>query len=87
AAYEAEQSELGQKISEYSAALTEQTNQSQNVKKFLNIAKKYVEITELTPQILREFIDKIVVHAPDRGTGRRVVRLDIYYNFIGAVGL
>ena len=86
AAYEAEQAELSKVISEYSSALAEQANQTQNVKKFLNIAKKYTQITELTPQILREFINRIVVHAPDRSSGRRVVELDIHYNFIGNIG-
>ena len=77
---------ISKTISEYSSALTEQTNQTQNAKKFLNIAKKYSQITELTPQILHEFIDKIVVHAPDRSSGRRVVQIDIHYNFIGTIG-
>ena len=86
AAYEAEQAELSKKISEYSSALAEQANQTQNAKKFLNIAKKYSQITELTPQILHEFISKIVVHAPDRSSGRRVVQIDIHYNFIGTIG-
>lgn len=86
AAYEAEQAELSKTISEYSSALTEQTNQAQNAKKFLCIAKKYSQITELTPQILHEFIDKIVVHAPDKSSGRRVVQIDIHYNFIGTIG-
>ena len=86
AAYEAEQGELSKTISEYSLALTEQTNQAQNAKKFLNIAKKYSQITELTPQILHEFIDKIIVHAPDKSSGRRVVQIDIHYNFIGTIG-
>lgn len=86
AAYEAEQAELSRTISEYSSALTEQTNQAQNAKKFLNIVKKYSRITELTPQILREFIEKIVVHAPDKSSGQRVVQIDIHYNFIGTIG-
>ena len=86
AAYEAEQAELSKTIYEYSTAIIEQTNQAQNAKKFLSIAKKYSQITELTPQILHEFIDKIVVHAPDRSSGRRVVQIDIHYNFIGTIG-
>lgn len=86
AAYEAEQAELSKVISEYSSALAEKANQTQNAKKFLNIAKKYTQITKLTPQILHEFINKIVVHAPDRSSGRRVVQIDIHYNFIGTIG-
>ena len=44
---------------------------SVDVKRFLAIVKKYTDLTELTPEILREFIDKIIVHAPDKSSGRR----------------
>ncbi|MGN1305994.1 MAG: DUF4368 domain-containing protein [Oscillospiraceae bacterium] len=47
------------------------------------VQKKYTELTELSTEILHDFIQKIVVHAPDRSSGKRVVQLDIYYNFIG----
>lgn len=86
AAYEAEQAELNKTLSKYSSSIIEQTNQAQNAKKFLCISKKYSQITELTLQILHEFIDKIVVHAPDRSSGRRVVQIDIHFNFIGTIG-
>lgn len=33
---------------------------------FAAVIRKYVEITELTPTIVNEFIKKIVVHAPRR---------------------
>lgn len=34
--------------------------------------KKYTDIKMLTPEILREFIDKIIVHAADKSSGRRL---------------
>ena len=45
--------------------------------------KKYTDLTELTPEILREFIDKIIVHAPDKSSGRRLQEIEIIYNHIG----
>ena len=30
-----------------------------------------------------EFVDKIVVHAPDRSSGERMQEVDIYLKFIG----
>lgn len=83
--YEAEQEKLKLAISELSYALNEQQEQSDNGKRFLNIVKRYTQITELTTEILHEFIDKILVYAPDKSSGRRVVRVDIYYNFVGAI--
>lgn len=83
--YEAEQQKLKLAILEMSSALNEQQEQSDNGKRFLNIVKRYTQITELTTEILHEFIDKILVYAPDKSSGRRVVRVDIYYNFVGAI--
>ncbi len=39
--------------------------QAINVQRFLKIVKKYTEPTKLTPAILREFAEKMVVHAPE----------------------
>ena len=83
--YETGQEKLKLTITELSSALTEHQEQSDNGKRFLNIVKRYTQITELTTEILHELIDKILVYAPDKSSGRRVVRVDIYYNFVGAI--
>ena len=59
--------------------------QAVNIQSFLNIVKKYTQPTELTPVLLREFVEKIVVHAPDKSSGHRVQRIDVHYNFIGEI--
>ena len=59
--------------------------QTVNVKSFLKIVKKYTEPTELTPQLLYEFVDKIIVHEADKSSGHRVQRIDVHYNFIGEI--
>ena len=59
--------------------------QAVNVQSFLKIVKKYTQPTELTPALLREFVEKIVVHAPDKSSGHRVPRIDVHYNFIGEI--
>ncbi len=43
------------------------------VEQFLALAKKYTDFSELTTPMINEFIDKIIVHAPERidGKGRR----------------
>ena len=40
-------------------------------------------LTELTPEIVHEFIEKIVVHSPKKIDGKRHQTVDIYYNTIG----
>ena len=50
---------------------------------FLMLAKKYTDFSELTTQMLNEFIEKIIVHAPEKVDGDRVQEIEIYLNFIG----
>ena len=59
--------------------------QAVNVQSFLKIVRKYTAPTELTPALLREFVEKVVVHAPDKSSGHRVQRIDVHYNFIGEI--
>lgn len=53
------------------------------MKRFLAVVRKYTDLTELTPEILREFVDRIIVHAPDKSSGRRLQEIEIIYNHIG----
>ncbi len=79
----AEQTELKNSLAEISAKLSEIEAQQDNTKQFLDIVKKHTEITELTPEIVVSFIDKIVVHEGKLINGKRVQKLDIYYTGIG----
>ncbi|MDE7290264.1 MAG: DUF4368 domain-containing protein, partial [Oscillospiraceae bacterium] len=83
--YESEQAELKVKISELSTAIEVKEQKSADTSQFLEIVRKYTEITELTPEIMHELIERIVVHAPDKSSGHRVQQIDIYYRFNIAV--
>ncbi len=48
---------------------------------------KYTDITELTPVIINEFVDKVLVHKAEKIDGERVVEIEVYLNFIGKVNL
>lgn len=85
ATYEAEQAELKQSVESLSAIVEASEAQAVNIKSFLKIVKKYTEPTELTPQLLHEFVDKIVVHEADKSSGHRIQRIDVHYNFIGEI--
>ena len=81
--YEDEQHILQVEADEIQSELQQEEKKSVDVKRFLAIVKKYTDLTELTPEILREFIDKIIVHAPDKSSGRRLQEIEIIYNHIG----
>ena len=53
---------------------------------FLNKAKRYTDITELTPELLRLCIEKIVVHEKEVKRSKHAPQtVEIYYNGIGSV--
>lgn len=85
--YEAEQKDLQEKVAILQAELTGQEEQAMNLDRFLAIVKKYTEIEKLTPTILNEFVEKIIVHAPDKSTGKRVQQVEISYNCVGMIEL
>lgn len=83
--YDAEQKDLKSKEIALQSALEEQNTKSQNTEKFLAIVKKYTDIQEITPVLLHELIEKIVVHEADKSTGERLQQVDIHYNFVGVI--
>ena len=54
-----------------------------NCQKFIDLVRKYSHITELTPQILNEFIDKVTVHQAVKVDGKRRQDIDVYFNGVG----
>jgi hypothetical protein len=59
--------------------------QSQNVDRFIGIVRKHTDIRGLDATIIRELVEKIVIHERIRVDGKRTQRADIHYNFIGIV--
>ena len=81
--YLAEQESLKSTIAEEETEIAEFEQTADNVEQFLSVAQKYTDFSELTTPMINEFIEKIVVHAPDRSNGPRQQQVDIYLKFIG----
>ena len=81
--YETEQAELEQRIADGQQELDTYMQDEDRIDKFLELTKRYTDFTELTTPMIKEFVEKIVVHAPDRSTGQRTQQVDIYFKFIG----
>ncbi len=79
--YEKEQRELRLIVSELSVFVEEREQKATDTAQFIAVVRKYSEIKKLTPEIMHEFIEKIVVHAPDKSSGHRTQRIDIYFRF------
>ena len=83
--YEAEQAGLQAQAAMLREEIEEAESKSANVDRFLSVVRQYTDIPELTPRILHEFVEKIVIHAatdPHSKINRRQ-EVDIYYKGIG----
>ena len=86
--YEAEQQELKERAARIQAELSKAQAATVNAEKFMNIVRKHMNFEELTHTLLREFVEKIVVHEcsyDENGTRRQDI--EIYYSFVGKVDL
>lgn len=83
--YVDEQAELQKTVDFQSEKLAELSEQQDNIDGFLRVVKKYTEITELTPAILGEFVDKIVVH--EKNKKHKTQKIDIYYKGVGTINI
>lgn len=81
--YEREQEELDAAIEREQAALDAFAADTDRAGQFLDLVKRYADFSVLTTPMILEFVDKIVVHAPDRFNGERMQEVDIYLKFIG----
>ena len=80
---EAEQKQLKMVIPAMEASLDATTDKAADLQRFIERARQVTRLTELTPEIVHEFIEKIVVSKPEKIDGKRHQRVDIYYSTIG----
>ena len=83
--YEAEQAEKKLLAQTLRIELDETKQKTDELEKFISKVKKITEIKELTPELVHEFISKIVVHAPYSKDKRRHQAIDIYYSGVGII--
>jgi len=85
AAYEAEQTELTDRVSELGTIIENAKCQVGNVDRFLALVRRYTDVKELDAEIVRTFVKRIVVCSADKSSGRRQQHIDVEFNFIGKV--
>ena len=83
--YEKEQQELKESIPIMEEYLSTETDKTENLQRFIDKVKRITEIKELTPELIHEFIEKIVVSSPRYLDGKRYQIVDVYYNGIGII--
>ena len=87
ASYVAEQEQLKTAIPQKEREVTKLKTTVSGADNFIARAKRYTDIQELTPELLRLFIEKIVVHEKDVKWSKHASQtVEIHYTDIGVVG-
>ena len=83
--YEKEQAEIEQLAAVLEREIEAQAGQVSDVNEFLKLVDKYLDIPKLDAAILNELVSKIVVHSPVKENGRKQVRIDLYFTYVGQI--
>ena len=84
--YEAEQATLVSAVKTLHVEIADLTSKTANLQSFMNLVSRVGEITELTEEIARMFIEKVVVHEGVYEAGKRKKlsqQVDVYFAYIG----
>ena len=83
--YEDEQARLKVEIVNLQKEIEVQERQIEDLEQFIQRARRYTDLTELTPYALRELIKAVYVEAPDKSSGKRKQRVHIEYDLVGYI--
>jgi Site-specific recombinases, DNA invertase Pin homologs len=75
-----EQAEVRKAIEQDQELLKQSMQSTENARKWLEMVQDYVQIDELTPEILHRLIKEIVVHEAIDPDGHRNISIEIHYN-------
>ena len=85
ASYNAELEKLKSDTDEMQKFVDEHTNKTFDIKQFVEIVHKYEHITEITPEVVHDLVERIIVHEATKRYKRRYQQIDIYFRFNIAV--
>ena len=85
--YENEQRKVKHTIEELQALIDTGEQTEFDLQQFLKNVRKYTDPKELTPELLNDLVDKIVIHAPDKSSGKRKQKIEIYYKAAGIINI
>ena len=84
--YNAEQKTIADQIPILQKQIEDLKASSTNVERFVTISNKYTDLQDLTPEILRTFVDKIVIHErTEKWAKTAEQQIDIYFRYVGCI--
>lgn len=85
--YENEQRQIKEEITNLQNLIDDGEQERYDLNQFLKNVRKYTDPEELTAEMINELIDKIIVHAPDKSSGHRKQKIEIYYKAVGIINI
>lgn len=83
--YKDERVQLKVEIAKLKKEIEVQERQIEGLEQFIQRARRYNDLTELTPYALRELVKAVYVEAPEKSSGKRKQRVHIEYALIGYI--
>ena len=82
--YNTEQREITERLTIVKQEIEDLKATATNVERFVDIANKYTDLRELTPEVLRTFIERIIIHERTAKHSKTATQqIDIYFRYIG----
>ena len=85
--YETEQKQLQQKIDFLRKEISVARDEGESVERFFKLLNKYTDITEIDAEIIRTFIEKVIVYEAVQVDNVKTQKVKIIYNCVGAVSI
>ena len=86
-AYEKEQHDLVLSVADGEKRLRDAEKEHTDLYALLKGLRKFLEMKELTPEIVNTLIERIEVHNSDRSSGHVRVKVDIFFTAVGMIEL
>ena len=88
AKYEEEQAEIKAKLADIESRIDRQKLRESCIRSFIQSANRYMDMTKLTPELLRTFIKRIEIHEKEQRFSRTAGnKIDIYFTFATESGM
>ena len=82
--YNTEQREIAERLPIVKQEIEDLKAAATNVERFVDISNKYTDLRKLTPEVLRTFIDRIIIHERTAKHSKSATQqIDIYFRYIG----
>ena len=85
--YEEEQERLISEVDILEKRVENEEEINNNMDSFLEVVHRYIDVPELTPTIVNEYIEKIIFFAPDKSSGHRQQKIQIIWNFLEEIDI